>query len=69
MSKAKIGAVTIGQAPRTDITGDILPMLSPNIKLVEYGALDPFSFEEASKNSRQKDRNQFWFPGCGMDAR
>ncbi len=54
MSKAKIGAVTIGQAPRTDITGDILPMLSPNIELVEYGALDPFSFEEASEKFAPK---------------
>ncbi len=48
MNKVKIGAVTIGQSPRTDITDDIRPMLSPGIELVEYGALDPYSYEEAS---------------------
>ncbi len=33
MGKIKIGAVTIGQAPRTDITDDIRPMLASNIEL------------------------------------
>ena len=47
MGKIKIGAVTIGQAPRTDITDDIRPMLASNIELSEYGALDPYSYEEA----------------------
>ena len=42
----KIGAVTIGQAPRTDITADILPLLPQEIQLVEYGALDDYSYEE-----------------------
>ena len=42
----KIGAVTIGQAPLTDITADILPLLSQEIQLVEYGALDDYSYEE-----------------------
>ena len=46
--RIRVGAVTIGQAPRVDITGDIRPMLAPHIELIEYGALDPFSFEEAS---------------------
>lgn len=27
MKQIKIGAITIGQAPRTDITRDILPLL------------------------------------------
>jgi len=35
----KVGFVTIGQAPRTDITADIAPLL-PGIDLVEAGALD-----------------------------
>lgn len=48
MDKITIGAVTIGQAPRTDITDDIRPLLAPNIHLKEYGALDPYSYEEAS---------------------
>ena len=40
--KIRIGAITIGQSPRVDITGDICPLLAPNIELQEYGALDPF---------------------------
>lgn len=48
MKKVKIAAITIGQAPRTDITDDIRPMLAPNIELAEYGALDPYTYEEAA---------------------
>lgn len=47
MSKVRLAAITIGQSPRVDITGDILPLLSENIELVEYGALDAYTFEEA----------------------
>lgn len=54
MDNIKIGAVTIGQAPRTDITDDIHPMLASNIELVEYGALDPYSYEEASEKFAPK---------------
>ena len=36
----KIGAVTIGQSPRTDVTCDILPILGDNVQLLEAGALD-----------------------------
>ena len=54
MDNIKIGAVTIGQAPRTDITDDIRPMLASNIELVEYGALDPYSYEEASEKFAPK---------------
>lgn len=42
----KIGAITIGQSPRTDITKDILPLLPSNMELVEYGALDDMIYEE-----------------------
>ena len=55
MNRAVIGAITIGQAPRTDITDDIRPMLSPNIELREYGALDPYSYEEASHRFAPKE--------------
>lgn len=41
-----LGAVTIGQAPRVDITGDILPLLPEHVELREYGALDDFTLEE-----------------------
>lgn len=41
-----MAAITIGQAPRTDITADILPLLPEGMELKEYGALDDFSYEE-----------------------
>lgn len=41
-----LAAITIGQAPRVDITGDILPLLPGHVDLREYGALDGFSYEE-----------------------
>ena len=47
MKQQKIlGAITIGQAPRVDITKDILPLLPSSVTLKEYGALDDFSYEE-----------------------
>ena len=40
MKQQKIlGAITIGQAPRVDITKDILPLLPEHVELREYGAL------------------------------
>lgn len=45
MKAIKIGAITIGQAPRTDITADILPLLPDHMRLVEYGALDDLTYE------------------------
>lgn len=45
-TEIKIGAITIGQAPRTDITKDILPLLPAHMKLIEYGALDDMTYED-----------------------
>lgn len=45
-SPITIGAITIGQSPRTDITADILPLLPEGMCLAEYGALDDMSYEE-----------------------
>jgi protein AroM len=42
----KIGTVTIGQAPRTDVIADIAPILGKDIEIVEAGALDGLSKEE-----------------------
>lgn len=42
----KIGAITVGQAPRTDITGDMTPVLGKDIRIVERGALDGITQEE-----------------------
>lgn len=38
--KPIIGAVTIGQAPRTDVTPDVLPLLGNSFELIQAGALD-----------------------------
>jgi protein AroM len=47
---ARIGAITIGQSPRVDLTPDIQPLL-PGVEIVERGALDDFSKEEIEQLS------------------
>ena len=42
----RIGAITIGQAPRTDILLDVEPILGPDIELIQAGALDGMTLEE-----------------------
>lgn len=40
-----LAAVTIGQAPRTDIMGDIASLLPAGVEVREYGALDDYTLE------------------------
>ena len=42
----KIGAITIGQSPRDDVVGDILPILGEEVTLLQAGGLDGLSREE-----------------------
>jgi protein AroM len=42
----RIGTVTIGQAPRTDVMSDIAPIFGKDVEIVEAGALDGLSKEE-----------------------
>ena len=42
----KIGAITIGQAPRTDVTADILRIFDDSLELVQAGGLDGLTKEE-----------------------
>lgn len=42
----KIGAITVGQSPRTDVTEDIMPIFNGKVELIEKGALDDLTFEE-----------------------
>lgn len=42
----RLGIVTIGQAPRTDLHEDLSTLLSPHIDVVERGALDALTLEE-----------------------
>ena len=36
----KIGAITIGQAPRTDVTSDIMDIFDGKVELLQRGGLD-----------------------------
>ena len=47
--KTKIGAITIGQSPRIDVTGDMVPILGDKVELLEAGALDGLTRDEISK--------------------
>lgn len=45
----RIGLLTIGQTPRTDITSEIAPYLPHGVELIEVGVLDEFTTEEVSR--------------------
>lgn len=42
----RLGAITIGQAPRTDVTGDIEGILPPGTELLQGGGLDGLTRQE-----------------------
>ena len=46
----KVGFLTIGQSPRTDIVKDVREILSKNIKIVEKGVLDELDQNAIAKN-------------------
>lgn len=58
MREQRLAAITIGQSPRTDITSDITGYLSGNIRLVEYGALDPYTIAEVEAQFRPNPENE-----------
>ena len=45
----KIGAITIGQAPRVDVTCDIMDIFGDKIELLQRGGLDGLTVEEISR--------------------
>jgi protein AroM len=47
--KLKVGLVTIGQSPRTDVTSTMRKMLGSGIELIEKGALDGLTRKEIEK--------------------
>lgn len=49
MAGIKIGALTIGQAPRTDVTPEFLASLGTEAELIQAGALDGLPREEVEK--------------------
>lgn len=50
----KIGTVTIGQSPRTDIIPEITSILGANVEIREAGALDGLSKEEIAELAPKK---------------
>ena len=42
MEKVKIGAITVGQSPRVDVTPDLWPIFGPNVEPVSYTHLDVY---------------------------
>ena len=44
-----IGAITVGQAPRPDITEEVSSILGPDVKILEAGALDGLTKEDVDK--------------------
>lgn len=69
-----IAGITVGQAPRTDMTDDLVAHLAPGLELVEYGALDNMTLEEVELDltpdagdevlvSRMRDGRQATFSG------
>lgn len=45
----KLGAITVGQSPRTDVTGDIMEIFKGKAEILERGALDGMSLEEVGR--------------------
>ena len=45
----KIGAITIGQAPRVDVTCDIMDIFGDKVQLLQRGGLDGLTVEQISK--------------------
>ena len=64
MPSVKIGAVTVGQAPRVDVTADILPLLS-GVELLERGGLDGLTREDIAAFQPEEGRLCVGFPSHG----
>lgn len=45
----KIGAITIGQSPRTDLVPEIKQLLGPDVEVIEGGALDGLTLEQVKQ--------------------
>lgn len=44
----KIGAITVGQTPRTDLIPEIAPILGDSVEIIQMGGLDGLTREEIS---------------------
>ena len=74
----KLGAITVGQSPRTDVTDDIMGIFQGKVEILERGALDGLTVEDIDKLapdageyvlvSRMRDGSQGSFPGVYRTA-
>lgn len=63
---SRLGFVTVGQAPRTDVTPDIVAQLPDGVDAVEAGALDPFeSADEVESTVGARDGRPFFVTRMG----
>ena len=53
--KRKIGTITIGQSPRTDVIPEMKEILGENVTILEAGALDGLTREEIEKFTPDKN--------------
>lgn len=51
----KIGAITIGQAPRVDVTCDIMDIFDKDVELLQAGGLDGLTVKEIEKFKPEAD--------------
>ena len=56
-SKPLIALVTIGQSPRTDVTGDVADILGDAVDIVECGALDDLTSEDINDLKPSSDEH------------
>ncbi|WP_136065097.1 AroM family protein [Modicisalibacter radicis] len=57
-ASSRLGIVTIGQAPRSDLHDDLATLLDENIEVVERGALDSLTLEEIERRYPVGDQPQ-----------
>ena len=50
MARTRIAGITVGQAPRTDMTADLESRLSSTLELVQYGALDDLTVNDVERD-------------------
>ena len=58
MSRPRVGAVTIGQAPRPDLLAPLLERAPADAEVIEVGALDTLSREAIASLERQRDARE-----------
>lgn len=53
----RVGLVTIGQSPRSDVVPEIIGFLPKHVEIVQAGALDGLTLEEITAHAPKKETN------------